>query len=196
MPHKELACKTCGAAKEIVARAFCCRACTNKRERERKAFYRKNNLELVRSQRRKASLIYNKLHAEKRKEDARRRRKENPERERKIQLKWYLAHPDKLRQKARLKLGWAKGESERAESMLANTTECACCKSTNPRHARGWQADHDHNTGLFRSFLCHPCNIRLGFAEKFNLSMSDIEVAYLNQHRRGKNHNAPPPDAN
>ena len=31
-------------------------------------------------------------------------------------------------------------------------------------------ADHDHNTGEFRGWLCHPCNQRISWAEELGLA--------------------------
>src|SRR5262249_2099587 len=55
--------------------------------------------------------------------------------------------------------GWAVGEHEKAEAARVGVTACACCGSPDPRNKKGWVADHDHATGTFRAYLCHPCNI-------------------------------------
>lgn len=75
--------------------------------------------------------------------------------------------------------GWLAGEHEKAEARRALVVACDCCGSPDPRHIRGWKADHDHTTGLFRGFLCHACNVRLGPAEKYNLKLSSVEISYL-----------------
>lgn len=82
----------------------------------------------------------------------------------------------------RLRGGWAPGESERAERLKVFITACACCGSSSPRYVNGWSADHDHETGLFRGFLCMPCNIRIGYGEKYSLGFSELELCYLNLH--------------
>lgn len=35
---------------------------------------------------------------------------------------------------------------------------CACCQKPTDK----FQYDHDHITGAFRGWLCHPCNVGLG----------------------------------
>jgi len=40
--------------------------------------------------------------------------------------------------------------------------KCACCGSTEPNHKKGWQLDHDHETGENRGIVCGPCNTVLG----------------------------------
>lgn len=63
-------------------------------------------------------------------------------------------------------------------------TNCGVCGHDQPRHKKGWQADHDHTTGMFRGFLCNACNLRLGYAEKHAIPLSKEERTYLRSHRR------------
>lgn len=35
---------------------------------------------------------------------------------------------------------------------------CECCGSTDQK----LQLDHDHNTNMFRGFICRPCNQKIG----------------------------------
>jgi hypothetical protein len=79
----------------------------------------------------------------------------------------------------RLFKGWLPGEHEKAEAARTFVTECACCLSKSPRNKKGWCADHDAKTGLFRAYLCHPCNIILGFVEKYAMLMSDPMSRYI-----------------
>ncbi len=66
--------------------------------------------------------------------------------------------------------GRAPGEHERAEAKRPYVTICACCGSPDPRTALGWHADHNHQTGIFRAHLCQPCNLMLGYFEKYDLN--------------------------
>ncbi len=88
------------------------------------------------------------------------------------------------RRHAAKKRGWAAGQFELSERLRPSATECACCRYRAPRTRNGWQADHDHLTGIFRGFLCLPCNIRIGIAEKHALALSADEAAYLGRERQ------------
>lgn len=82
--------------------------------------------------------------------------------------------------RSRNKKGWALGERERAESLRSSVTTCACCFTSNPGvHNNAWRADHDHVTGLFRGFLCNPCNVVIGYMESYGLDMSPQVIKYL-----------------
>src|ERR1035437_5601584 len=43
---------------------------------------------------------------------------------------------------------------------------CAACRSSTPGHKKGWHTDHNHQTGVVRGILCHPCNLALGCAKE------------------------------
>jgi hypothetical protein len=138
---------------------------------------------------------------QRRRESSARYRLKNPEKVRAQFARWYAVnsgrnrayqkrykadHAERYRSKSRVKmrLGWAPGEAERAESMLPLVEACAICLSPEPRTKTVWHADHDHETGMFRSFLCSPCNVRLGLAERHGIQMSDSERRYVESHRR------------
>src|SRR5437870_2017059 len=59
--------------------------------------------------------------------------------------------------------GLAPGEFEQMLAMQGGV--CAACSSVDPEWYRGWQVDHDHQTGEVRGILCHPCNAALGFTK-------------------------------
>lgn len=84
-------------------------------------------------------------------------------------------HKSVLRYHARKKSGWAEGEHERAEADRPNVTHCACCGSASPGTVRGWQADHSHETGRYRAYVCQPCNLAIGFYENLGTKVA----AYL-----------------
>lgn len=105
----------------------------------------------------------------------------HPHKQKIYKTKWRDRHPDAAKASGRrsARRGWAPGEHERAEMERKFITGCACCGSPDSRHQSGWAADHDHVSGLFRGYLCHPCNVRIGFAEKYNLGFSPEEKIYL-----------------
>jgi len=49
----------------------------------------------------------------------------------------------------------------------ANGSVCAICDSGVARSKRGWHVDHCHKSGRVRGILCHVCNTKLGWFEKF-----------------------------
>lgn len=53
------------------------------------------------------------------------------------------------------------GVSEKQWNELFSRQEkvCAICKSSNPNNKRGWQTDHNHETGQIRGILCYHCNM-------------------------------------
>jgi hypothetical protein len=50
----------------------------------------------------------------------------------------------------------------------AQGRKCACCETTDPHYAQGWNVDHDHNNPEpnHRAILCGPCNIAIGNAKE------------------------------
>jgi hypothetical protein len=77
---------------------------------------------------------------------------------------------------------WLPGEHERAETLRPTVLVCNCCGSTEPRHKRGWNADHNHTTKKFRAFVCYPCNTAIGHVETFGLDRGKQIEAYLTRH--------------
>ena len=73
--------------------------------------------------------------------------------------------------------GWAPGEHEKAEAALAaGIDKCSCCSSIDARSKHGWIADHNHATGTFRAYVCHPCNVIIGYAERYGLCRDSADI--------------------
>jgi len=53
-------------------------------------------------------------------------------------------------------------------------------KGTNHPSHNSWCLDHDHDTGLFRGWLCHQCNRMLGIA-KDNIDTFKRAIEYLRE---------------
>jgi hypothetical protein len=53
---------------------------------------------------------------------------------------------------------------------------CALC-----RRAEATRVDHDHETGVVRSLLCHPCNAGIGFFHEDGAVLL-LAIAYLEAH--------------
>jgi hypothetical protein len=69
------------------------------------------------------------------------------------------------------------------EMLLRQGRRCAICKTTDPR-GRGkktttWDIDHNAETGEVRGLLCHPCNMVLGYYERYSLPVAPAYQEYL-----------------
>jgi hypothetical protein len=62
------------------------------------------------------------------------------------------AHREDARRRARVARGAPQPTRPAPE-------RCECCGRVDTRHLN---ADHDHNTGVFRGWLCFACNIGIG----------------------------------
>ena len=105
----------------------------------------------------------------------------DPESNKKKALAWKRSNRERARRSTRKhwRKDWKPGEHEKAEAALSVASKCESCGSTDPRHKRGWNADHDHKTGLFRGIVCHPCNIAISHVEKFGLDRGEQIASYL-----------------
>ncbi len=99
--------------------------------------------------------------------------KDNPEKTKLKNERWNAKNPWSLRQSKWKSTGilsrvtggplkWAEFEA----ALIAQGSVCAICGSDNSRSKKGWCADHDHSSMLFRGVLCFTCNIGLGCYEK------------------------------
>jgi hypothetical protein len=82
-------------------------------------------------------------------------REANPEAYRAIQRRYRERHPDRARQTSR-------ESKERCKVRLAGSARPSHCEVCGAPRAV-W--DHDHQTGLFRGWLCARCNQTLGKVE-------------------------------
>ena len=55
---------------------------------------------------------------------------------------------------------------------------CETCQTPADQLKRGLYFDHDHATGKFRGWICHPCNSALGMM-KDNIQIAETMVKYL-----------------
>jgi len=105
----------------------------------------------------------------------------NPELHLKRAAEWKRTNRGRSRQLGRKggRTDWKPGEHEKAEARLLTVSVCEVCRSPDAHHKRGWNADHDHATGLFRGIVCHPCNIAISHVEKFGLDRGQQIASYL-----------------
>lgn len=107
----------------------------------------------------------------------------NAEHKKKVAREWKQQNRDKSRVSSRKggRKDWLPGEHEKAEVRLQQTVKCDVCDSLDPRHARGWNADHNHTTKRFRGIVCHPCNIAIAHVERYGLDRGLQIALYLNK---------------
>lgn len=78
--------------------------------------------------------------------------------------RWTIENPGWFR-KANLKRAYGITPAEWDKMFSDQGCACAICKSKTTR-GRGWQTDHDHETGSVRAILCNNCNALLGHAKE------------------------------
>ena len=107
----------------------------------------------------------------------------NPEKYKENAKEWKRKNRERARISGRKggRTDWLPGEHERAEQRLLTVTNCGVCKGEDPRHVRGWSADHNHETGKFRGMVCHPCNMAISHVEKYGLDRGIQISAYLDR---------------
>jgi len=67
---------------------------------------------------------------------------------------------------------------QKQELFESQGSRCAGCGSDNPQSNRGWNLDHDHETGEVRGVLCKPCNLILGLADDSTEQLEGL-IEYL-----------------
>jgi hypothetical protein len=96
--------------------------------------------------------------------NARNYRAMNKMRFRSVQKEYYHLNKDKARNRS-LKSKYGITLEEWNTVFNAQNESCAICFTKSPG-GRGWQTDHNHNSGKFRAILCHNCNSLLGYARE------------------------------
>ena len=129
----------------------------------RAEYYQKNKEKILKQ---------NKEWREKNKEKIYKQKKEYNEKNKQRDKEWFKQNAQKPEVKKKRKISqWKKrglihdDYSKLYDDYLENT-ECEECRVTYGVIGDGTGTfkcmDHDHNTGLFRNFLCNGCNIRRG----------------------------------
>lgn len=86
-------------------------------------------------------------------EQLQRRQKANPEKWREYSKRYRTTHPDKEKARKRRVRGLP-------EPLRVMRSVCECCSQ--PPTERELALDHNHQTGEFRGWLCHRCNLGIG----------------------------------
>lgn len=104
----------------------------------------------------------------------------NKNRERDKRRARYKANPEKyITRQRRYYYGVT---AEQTSGLLAAQGNCcAICKTDKPLGRGIWHLDHDHTTKTVRGFLCHHCNVGLGFFKDNPLKL-EAAANYLRRH--------------
>lgn len=79
------------------------------------------------------------------------------------------------------------------EAMVAQANGvCPVCKEPPPSPFKGFDVDHDHETGKIRGLLCRPCNLALGGARDDPAILRAL-ADYVEHHRANPREDQPPP---
>jgi hypothetical protein len=109
-------------------------------------------------------------------EAANREKRKAQKRTRRIEHRDYVLRKDRISGYYRDKT-WGPGEPEKAEAARPHVLACAICDRIDPGQ-RSWMADHCHESGKFRGFLCQRCNVRI---DKHSLQDAAL-LGYAEQH--------------
>lgn len=84
-------------------------------------------------------------------------------------------------------IGEARDRAKASAPPIPKDHICPICQRTEQevqdkggKKSGAWCCDHDHNTGIFRGWLCHDCNRAIGNF-KDNLSRLQRAIDYLNK---------------
>lgn len=120
-----------------------------------------------------------------RKEQAERRAK-YPERTKEVKQKWKALNKNKIRNYGLVK-NYGITIEEYDAMNLKQKGVCAICKQPETKLNKNGTVhklavDHCHKTGKVRGLLCFKCNAAIGFFEKRDIPIIDVEL-YLAQYR-------------
>lgn len=65
-----------------------------------------------------------------------------------------------------------------SELYLAHNKRCDICGTSTLEFNQGLCIDHCHTTGKVRGFLCHPCNLGVGFFSDSKVLLQNA-ITYL-----------------
>lgn len=87
--------------------------------------------------------------------------RQDPAAAREATRRWREKHRLVLRERRTIKL-YGLSFAARDALLAGQGGGCAICHATAPGGNRGWNIDHDHQTGRVRGLLCIRCNTLLG----------------------------------
>ena len=95
----------------------------------------------------------------------------------------HLEQAKKTYQKSNHKSHYGEPWENKAKRLAEQGGRCANlgCRTTDPG-AKGWQTDHDHETGQVRGELCGGCNKALGFLHD-NVSRLEGLIGYVRKYK-------------
>ena len=100
--------------------------------------------------------------------------RDNPEKVKAIELRYFLKDPERRRNQSRRSI-------EKTRMSLATRPRSETCEICGVGDVR-IVLDHNHTTGKFRGWICNHCNSSLGFARD-NVDTLYKMINYLNQSR-------------
>lgn len=125
---------------------------------------------------------YSKRHPEKRAAQQKVYRERDPEKTKARHAANYRNRADTVRE-YNLKRWYGIDKAQFDAMHAAQGGKCAICLADFSEFTKGACVDHDHETGMVRSLLCSPCNIRVGIVENEG-KWRDSVLAYLTLHRK------------
>lgn len=131
---------------------------------------------------RKYKKIYREKNLKRLKEESNQWNKENPEKHRQSQKKYFDNHKEKEWERGRrikLKRDYNLTLEQYNQMFVDQNGVCDICKE-NPSKGKQLCVDHDHNTGKVRGLLCNNCNFGIGFLKDSINNLSEA-IKYLSK---------------